>query len=72
MKCQKVHCAVAENIHPPSLPEKGNGNSRGSGVAKAKVLIKEKYGAKLEWPEGWGVPAKILSIEGGEGDGYFL
>ena len=35
-----------------SPPWKISGNSKGEGVVSAKVL-KERYGAKLEFPEGW-------------------
>ena len=54
-----------------SPPQKVNGNSKGEGVAKAQVF-KEKYGAKLEFPEGWvggeGVqPRKPSVVRGGGG-----
>ena len=50
------------NIFTPPL--KVNVNSEGGGgVAKAKVF-KEKYGAKFEFPEGWGQTQKSL-LEGG-------
>ena len=39
---------------------------RGSGMAKAKVL-KEKYGAKLEFPEGWGCKPRKPSMRQGVG-----
>ena len=43
---------------------------RGMGVAKAK-LFKEKYGAKLEFPEGWGSSIKRTLCEGGTGMDIF-
>ena len=43
----KYHCAVPENIH--TSPAEG---SKGEGMAKARAF-KEKYEAKLEFPEGW-------------------
>ena len=45
-----------------------NRNSKGRGVAKEKVF-KEKCGAKLEFPEGWGykpLPKKNLHGRGEE------
>ena len=36
---------------PP--PQRINENSKGDGVAKKKTNFKEKYGAKLEFLEGW-------------------
>lgn len=48
---------VPENIHAPSPHRRVSGNPNREGVAKAKVL-KQKNGAKLEFPEGWGVQTK--------------
>ena len=44
-------CSSRKILIPP--PQKVNGNAKGEGVAKENVL-KEKYGAKLEFPEGLG------------------
>ena len=51
-------------------PWKVIGNSEGEGVSKTKIFFKEKYGAKLEFPEGWGrVASNQKNFETGEGGG---
>ena len=64
----KLYSAVPENIHTSPLKDKINGNSKGEGVAKAKVF-KEKNGGKLEiFPKGWGMQTKTTFLGG---EGYF-
>ena len=59
------------SITPPH-PKRVNGNSKGRGLAKEKVL-QEKYGTKLEYPEGCGeCKPKQPSVGGGGMCGYFL
>ena len=49
---RKLYCVVPENIHTP--PTEGIGNSgEEEGVSKTQKF-KAMYGAKLEFPEGWG------------------
>ena len=60
-----MYCAIPENIHTHPDPQKFQG---GGGGSKAQCF-KEKYNAKLEFLEGWGVQTKKPSMEG---YGYFL
>ena len=60
-----INCAVPENIN--TSPIEGQWQFQGGGgVAKAKGL-KEKDGAKLEFPEGWGCKPKNPPWEAGYG-----
>ena len=62
------YSAVPENIHTYPL-YLHNGRSmeirRGNGMPKAKDFKKEKYGAKLEFPEGWGGCKQKQTSHGG-------
>ena len=55
-----MYCAIPENIHTHPDPQKFQG---GGGGSKAQCF-KEKYNAKLEFLEGWGVQTKNLPWRG--------
>ena len=65
----KFLCPISENIH--THPWKVIGNSEGVGRGIKVKTFKGTYGAKLEFPEGWGGSSqKEPSVGEGPGGGY--